>query len=285
MSGYKTFAVVGAGTLGGPIISELLKLKAAGKISSVSLLTRASTHPLSSQGVPILPISYDSPSSLDHTLTDIDVLISTVATSGLPHQPALAQAAARAGVKLFVPSEFGMPTDADVPGVLGGKYRLKQELRTLGVPYTAFWTGLFTDFIFSLPEFGWDLKNGKATIFGDGEAQNTWTDAPDIARYVAYVLTHLPREKLEWQTLRIQGELASLNQILTSYQTRTSTLLSITHVPSSALKARVEKDPEDFAWMLVLWVEGFANVEKTGPLAGELFPGWNPRKVVDVLAA
>lgn len=54
-------------------------------------------------------------------------------------------------MKLFVPSEFGMPTDADVPGVLGGKYRLKQELRALGVPYTAFWTGLFTDFIFSLP--------------------------------------------------------------------------------------------------------------------------------------
>lgn len=77
----------------------------------------------------------------------------------------------------------------------------------------------------------------------------------------------------------------SLNQILTSYQTRTSTTLSITHVPSSSLQARVEKDPEDFAWMLVLWVEGFANVEKTGPLAGELFPGWNPRGVVDVLAA
>lgn len=52
------------------------------------------------------------------------------------------------------------------------------------------------------------MKTGKATIFGDGDAQNSWTDAPDVARYIAHVLTHVPREKLEWQTLRIQGDLA-----------------------------------------------------------------------------
>ncbi|KAI0344660.1 NAD-P-binding protein [Trametopsis cervina] len=284
MSGYKTFAVVGAGTIGGPVISELLKLKATGTISSVSLITRSSTHPLSSSGVQILTVSYTDPSSLTRALSGIDVLISTVATAGLVHQPALAQAAKEAGVKLFVPPEFGMPSDVDVPGVLGAKYRFKQELKKLGLPYTAICSGIFTGFIFNVPPFGWDVKNGKATIFGDGDAQNSWTDAPDVARYVAHVLTHVPREKLEWQTLRIQGDLASMNDILTAYQTHTGTQLSVTRVSTAELKARVDKNPADFAWLLLLYNEGYANVEKAGVMAMELFPEWNPRKVVDVLA-
>lgn len=55
---------------------------------------------------------------------------------------------------------------------------------------------------------GLDIKNGKASVGGDGNTPISWTTSPDIARFVAYVLTSLPASKLEWQTFRIEGERA-----------------------------------------------------------------------------
>ena len=41
MTGFKNFAVVGAGTIGTPIVEELLNAKSAGSVDKVVLLTRA----------------------------------------------------------------------------------------------------------------------------------------------------------------------------------------------------------------------------------------------------
>lgn len=40
MSGYRNFAIVGAGTLGNHIIRQFLKEKAAGTVNEVVVLTR-----------------------------------------------------------------------------------------------------------------------------------------------------------------------------------------------------------------------------------------------------
>ena len=40
MSGYKSFAIAGLGNLGTFLVSEFVKLKSAGTIESVSILTR-----------------------------------------------------------------------------------------------------------------------------------------------------------------------------------------------------------------------------------------------------
>lgn len=55
---------------------------------------------------------------------------------------------------------------------------------------------------------GLDIRNGKASVGGDGNTPISWTTSPDIARFVVYVLTSLPASKLEWQTFRIEGERA-----------------------------------------------------------------------------
>ena len=41
MSGYKNFAVIGAGALGSYIVDELLKAKSDGTVDKVIVLTRA----------------------------------------------------------------------------------------------------------------------------------------------------------------------------------------------------------------------------------------------------
>ena len=47
MSGFKNFTIVGAGNVGGFIIEELLKEKAAGNIDEISIVTR-----------PVLPVAH-----------------------------------------------------------------------------------------------------------------------------------------------------------------------------------------------------------------------------------
>jgi hypothetical protein len=49
------------------------------------------------------------------------------------------------------------------------------------------------------------LGEGKATIYGDGTAENSWTDQPDIARYVWHVLLHLPASSLHNRQFNIAG--------------------------------------------------------------------------------
>jgi len=51
-----------------------------------------------------------------------------------------------------------------------------------------------------------DLKSGNVTAGLDGNAPNSFTAQPDIGRFVAYVLTNLPRSKLEWRIFRIEAE-------------------------------------------------------------------------------
>ena len=40
MSGFKNFAIAGVGHIGGPILDELLKAKAAGTVDKIVVLTR-----------------------------------------------------------------------------------------------------------------------------------------------------------------------------------------------------------------------------------------------------
>lgn len=94
-------------------------------------------------------VDYDSP-SLASTLSGTDVVVSTL--GGTPEafasQTALAKASKEAGVKIFVPSEFGTPTEGSDNPFLIKKDKFKNGfLKELGLPFTAFYTGPFTDFL------------------------------------------------------------------------------------------------------------------------------------------
>jgi uncharacterized protein YbjT (DUF2867 family) len=130
MSGYNTFAVWGAGNQGAAIVEELLALKPAGRLSSVTVLTRAVQHfafvtwsrfshlcaqeskdseknkELAAKGAIVLPYDVNGADAAS-ALKGIDVLISGAGAYGKVHQPALLRAAYAAGVKLFLPAEFG----------------------------------------------------------------------------------------------------------------------------------------------------------------------------------
>jgi hypothetical protein len=54
--------------------------------------------------------------------------------------------------------------------------------------------------------FDLDVTSGKVSVGGDGNKQISFTARPDIARFVSYVLTHLPPEQLKNRAFTIAGD-------------------------------------------------------------------------------
>ncbi|KAL5531648.1 hypothetical protein ACEPAG_4525 [Sanghuangporus baumii] len=289
MSGYKSFAVAGAGNLGKFIVEALLAKKNEGAIAYVFILTRSAGgyDDLIAKGAKVIAVDYTSSSSVQHALEGVDVVISTL-HGPLGTQEVLAVCAKTAGVKLFVPSEFGNNTEGATEGVWAKKEAFRKKLKDeINLPYTAFYTGGFADWTFQpgLSElFGFDFANGKITVPGTGDAPLSWTTRPDIGRFVAHVLTALPKERLEWKTYKIEADRISWNQIAETWKARSGKEVTITHRSHSDLEEAVRKDPnDDLQAVLYVWDKGQGAVGKPEELANSEFPGWNPKKVIDVI--
>jgi hypothetical protein len=52
-----------------------------------------------------------------------------------------------------------------------------------------------------------DIVNGKVSLGGDGSKPIPFTSRPDIARYVSYVLTHLPADQLNNRSFSMAGDI------------------------------------------------------------------------------
>ena len=154
-----------------------------------------------------------------------EVVISTVSTApeAVQSQRVLADAAKEAGVKIFAPSEFGGITLSPSAPL---KIKIHDYLKEIGLPYVVFYTGAWTDRIFTpcVPvyshlalvnihirfsarsAYGYDFVNGKVIVLGIGDAEISFLSRTDIARYVGFIFTNLPTEKFEWKVFRLEAD-------------------------------------------------------------------------------
>ena len=95
----------------------------------------------------LIPVDYADKESIKKALTGVDVVISTIPGMAVDVQPIIAEAAKEAGVSLFVPSEFGGPTEGETEGFLGAKAKIHEQLKVIGLPYALFYTGGFSDYL------------------------------------------------------------------------------------------------------------------------------------------
>ena len=73
-------------------------------------------------------------------------MISTIATSVVDQQEALGKAAKAAGVKLFVPSEYGEDAGDATSGFFLAKKKFAEFLKEIDLPYVKIFTGLWIDY-------------------------------------------------------------------------------------------------------------------------------------------
>ncbi|KAF8490924.1 NAD-P-binding protein [Russula emetica] len=279
MSGYTNFVVVGAGAIGSYIVQQLLKDKAAGIIKEVIVLSRQGSKNIIQGDAKVIEVDYSNDASIKHALTGVDVVISTVPIPAFDVQWKVATAAKEVDVKLFVPSEFGAISEGASEGLLVVKANVQTQLKALGLPYTAFYTGAFADEIWT-PLINLDLTSGKVSIGGDGNKPFPFTSRTDIARYISYVLTHLPSEQLKNRSFTMAGDNKTFNEVFKAYEEKTGKKLEVTYIPISELDARIAANPHDFLSLLHKLLATNGPFPRTD---NHLYPDWNPSPVFDNL--
>ena len=150
-SSIKNVIIIGAGGHLGP---SILSTFDADPHFTVSILTRHSSKSSFPSHLKVHRIGDDYPEAeLLEAFKGQDAVISTIATSGAGQQKAIIDAAIKAGVKRFVPSEFGSDTRnekamAILPQYFKGKAETVEYLKEKekeGMTWAAFVTGPFFD--------------------------------------------------------------------------------------------------------------------------------------------
>jgi len=210
---YKNIAVVGAGGIGRPIAEALLSEGA-----NVVVVTRPESSSAKSfaAGIKVISVTFTDVPALAAAFKEnkTEVVISTIGSAALANQRFLGDAAKQAGVKLFLPSEFGYSTIGQTEGELGLKTQFGEYLKEIGLPFARIFTGVFISYIPYLTS----IDSGKIQISGGkGDAKASFTDTADIAGFTAYIVTHLTPSELSNKFFRIEGESASLLDIAGYY--------------------------------------------------------------------
>lgn len=119
---------------------------------TVTALTRAESGATFPSSVIVKKVDYTSSSSIAEALKGQDAVVSTIATLALATQNTLVEEAAKAGVKRFIPSEFGVNTQrvtGGIKAILGAKIALQEQLGKVAAANPGFsWTGLATGLFF-----------------------------------------------------------------------------------------------------------------------------------------
>lgn len=204
---YQKIAVSGAtGNLGPSIVKGLVD---AG--FEVTVLSQSGNTSGLPSTVKTVKVDYSSQDSLVNALKGQDAYVSNVPNH--EEQPALIDAAISAGVKRFIPSEFGSnisgnANTAALPVFKGKKITqdyLKQK--TNEISYTLINNGLFLDWGVQLG-FLVNLKGEPTRVFDGGNDRHSFTLLSDVAQAVVGVLKH-PKET---QNRAVYVQSAALSQ-------------------------------------------------------------------------
>jgi len=127
-----------------------------------------------------------------------DAVVSVVGSFGIASQNVFVDAAVQAGVKRFIPSEYGCDTSnsrvLEIAPILKGKADVAaylKEKQSSGLTWTSIITGPFFDLQPSLKGFlGLDLAEHTAIVWDSGTHRWSGTTLSQIANAIVGVLSH-----------------------------------------------------------------------------------------------
>ncbi|RDW72892.1 NmrA-like family protein [Coleophoma cylindrospora] len=216
MTSIKNVAVLGAGgNLGPSIVEALLDAK-----FNVTVLSRHSSTNTFPSAVQVRKVDYNSESSLIEDLRGQDAVVSVLGSAGLASQKTVVDAAVKAGVQRFIPSEFGVDTQAlegsPLATLLKDKTDTTEYLKNVSSQHTGFsWTGIATNLFFDwglrVGSLGFSIPNKTATIIDSGNEPFFGTNLKAIGLAVVSVLQH-PETSNRY--LRVSSFTTTQNELL-----------------------------------------------------------------------
>jgi len=193
-SPIKNVIIIGAGgNLGTHILPALLATPSL-KISVLSRASSKSTFP-STANVITVPDSYPEHAVIE-AFKPQDAIIDLAPLTEIPQHKAFIDAAVKAGVKRFIPSEFGNktsePRNVEAVPVFACKVAVRDHLISkehTGLTWTGVINGLFFDWGLQTGFAGFDLKTHKATLYDEGKAPADLSLRSTIGKAVAAILS------------------------------------------------------------------------------------------------
>ncbi|KAJ6032926.1 uncharacterized protein N7446_008781 [Penicillium canescens] len=158
MALFKNVLLIGAGgNLGVPVLKAFLASP-----YKVGILTRKESTSTFPKCVPVFKADYTDVSSIKLAMESQDVVISMVGGIAAGDQQVFIDAALAAGVKRFLPSEFG-------------PYSRNPEFAALNPPlisWSSLVTGAFFDWAMKVGFFGFDLASKTVTLIDGGTSKD-----------------------------------------------------------------------------------------------------------------
>ncbi|KAL7794423.1 hypothetical protein V8C37DRAFT_69102 [Trichoderma ceciliae] len=190
---FENVALTGAsGNTGKVVLKALLD---AGKFN-VTVLRRSGSSSTFPDNIKVIDVDFESVDSLAAALSGQDVVISTVGSSALVNeQKKLADAAVAAGVKRFLPSEYGCDLDHELVAKLPAfaskveveKY-LKEKARTTSLSYTLIYCGPFFDWGLE-HDFLFKSSGSKPILYDGGNNVFSTSTLATISEAVVAILS------------------------------------------------------------------------------------------------
>ncbi|KAH8904968.1 NAD(P)-binding protein [Coniochaeta sp. PMI_546] len=192
---FPSVALIGATGNVGRLILQALR-EAQPPFESITVLTRSAGSNIEADGsnIRVRTVDYSSRESISTALKGVDAVVSAIATQSVETQKAVIDAAVDAGVRFFIPSEFGLANThpllrRDFP-IFTDKTEIQDHLETLRrlgkIDYALIFVGLFLDW--GMDGFVIDVKKKKISFWDKGERPISMTTMASIGKAVAGVL-------------------------------------------------------------------------------------------------
>lgn len=269
MSAITKVAFAGAtGNLGPAILEQLLE---AG--FNVTILTRqGSTHKYP-ESVTVKTVDYDSVESLTDALRGQDAVVAALGFAALGGaQLRLLEAAVKAGVRRFLPSEFGSDGSNEKArelAVFADKRTVREALAREAAKGTITYTAIYNG-----PFFDWGIKAGLildprkkvVTLYNGGTRPFSTTTLKTIGKAVVAVLRK-PEETAN-RGVYVQDAAPTLKHLravaekvtITAWKAKEVSVEEDVLAPSLAELAKESPDPSKFVLPQIItsiWGEGF----------------------------
>ncbi|KAI9897905.1 hypothetical protein N3K66_007761 [Trichothecium roseum] len=194
MAPFTKIALAGAtGNLGRPVLQALLD--ADFQVLVLSRIGGSSSKLQAHPNLLIAEVDFSSSEQMRPSLVGVDVVISCLATVAIDSQNPLIDAAEAAGVRRFIPAEFGMNTPNPQCQKLpvgawkqsAQRYLANKHESNPAFTYTAVATGAFLDWGIEVG-FIVDPSRHTATLYNGGDVPFSTTNLADIARALIGVI-------------------------------------------------------------------------------------------------
>src|SRR6266496_6783933 len=201
----------------------------------------ARMEPLHSAGAAIHEGDLADYDSVVRACRSVDIVISAVGSFQIGDEGPLVTAVKEAGVRRFVPSDFGLDPAAAGPAscaLFDMKAAVHKTVKAAGIPYTLVHAnGFFTYWASSLGDLtrlGGTLPPEEVNVYGDGNVMGALTSVPDVAKVTVRAVMD-PR--MENQEIRITANTITQNLLIALWQTTSRRTVKRTGVPAAELES------------------------------------------------